>query len=179
MLSRSPRPRQTVSRFAWRLRQTLRSGTACGSSTWRYGSCLSLSVVLAELFLAQFYDTVLPQAQHERTFKRYTTRPEMKSFVAVDAHGRLIGLASIICHASGWTEQPVAYLQDLFVSPKERKRGVGKALLHHAAARVREAGGCKLHWLTKETNYRARAVYDTFADGNAPNGFIQYSKKLA
>jgi ribosomal protein S18 acetylase RimI-like enzyme len=102
----------------------------------------------------------------------------MKAFVALDASRHCVGLANVIFHMSGWLEQPSCYLQDLFVSPSARKQGVGRALLEHVTSRVKEAGGARVHWLTKENNYRARALYDTFADGNAPNGFIQYAKKV-
>ena len=37
----------------------------------------------------------------------------------------------------------------------------------------RKAGASRIHWLTKEDNHSARALYDKMADRS---GFIQYRK---
>jgi GNAT superfamily N-acetyltransferase len=122
-----------------------------------------------------FYEAVLPEAQHKLTFERYLTRPDMKAFVAVRNDGAVVGLANTLFQMSGWRASPQVYLQDLFVDPNSRSKGVGKALIEHVKTRAQDAGASKLIWNTRENNYRARAVYDTVADGGKPSGFIQYS----
>ena len=87
--------------------------------------------------------------------------------------GRLIGIAQYIFHRSCWTIGNYCYLQDLFVAPDVRGSGAGRALIAAVENEARKAGASRLHWLTKEDNHSARALYDQMADRS---GFIQYRK---
>ncbi len=87
--------------------------------------------------------------------------------------GRLIGIAQFIFHRSCWTIGDYCYLQDLFVAPDARNSGVGRALIEAVERTAREKGASRMHWLTKEDNLTARALYDQLAERS---GFIQYRK---
>ena len=65
------------------------------------------------------------------------------------------------------------YLEDLFVRPAFRGRGVGKALLKHLAG-VALARGCgRFEWQVLDWNRSARGFYESL--GAAPNpGWINY-----
>jgi GNAT superfamily N-acetyltransferase len=65
------------------------------------------------------------------------------------------------------------YLQDLFVVPDLRGSGAGRALIAAVEEEARKRGASRLHWLTKEDNHSARALYDQVAQRS---GFIQYRK---
>ena len=56
------------------------------------------------------------------------------------------GFAIFFSTYSTFVGQPGIYLEDLFVEPKFRGFGVGKALLVHLAKLVRERGGARLEW---------------------------------
>jgi GNAT superfamily N-acetyltransferase len=51
------------------------------------------------------------------------------------------------------------YLQDLFVVPEARARGVGRALMAAVARACQADGGCYLFWNAHERNHVARAFY--------------------
>jgi GNAT superfamily N-acetyltransferase len=51
------------------------------------------------------------------------------------------------------------YLQDLYVRPEARRRGVGRALMAALARACRADGGCYLFWNALERNQPARAFY--------------------
>ena len=87
--------------------------------------------------------------------------------------GRLIGIAQYIFHRSCWTIGDYCYLQDLFVAPEARASGAGRARIAAVEREARKAGASRIHWLTKEDNHSARALYDKMADRS---GFIQYRK---
>jgi len=70
----------------------------------------------------------------------------------------------------------VCYLQDLFVAPDARGQGVAAALIEELAQRARAAGADRFHWLTNESNARARALYDRVAQYR---GFIRYDHAMA
>jgi GNAT superfamily N-acetyltransferase len=122
-----------------------------------------------------FYQTSLPQAQYDLTFKRYLDPTEPMFAYLAEHNGKARGLVHIILHRSGWLEGPTCYLQDLFVQPIERGTGMGRALIEHVYDVVKAAGGKRVHWLTHESNATARKLYDRLAKNE---GFIQYVKAL-
>ena len=86
---------------------------------------------------------------------------------------RLVGIVQYLFHRSCWTIGDYCYLQDLYVSEAARGGGVGRALIVAVEQAAREKGASRVHWLTKEDNHTARALYDKLADRS---GFIQYRK---
>ena len=52
-----------------------------------------------------------------------------------------------------------------------RSGGIGEALIKALQRRGADEGWTRIHWLTHESNERARRLYDRFAP---PTGFIQY-----
>jgi len=68
----------------------------------------------------------------------------------------------------------VCYLEDLFVEPGLRAKGVGQALIDWLVAAMAEQGWSRLYWMTKENNYRARGLYDKY---NPRDAFVRYVVK--
>ncbi|MNJ72762.1 Acetyltransferase (GNAT) family protein [compost metagenome] len=56
-----------------------------------------------------------------------------------------------------------------------RGKGIGRALIEQVYAQAAAAGAARVHWLTQETNYPGRMLYDRIAERS---GFIQYRKLL-
>ena len=88
---------------------------------------------------------------------------------------RSVGLVHTIMHRSCWTVGNYCYLQDLFVDPSLRGRGVGRQLIEHVYAQAQAAGCSRVWWLTHETNRDAMYLYDQVAERS---GFVQYRKLL-
>lgn len=86
-----------------------------------------------------------------------------------------IGLVHYIFHRSTWTEGNYRYLQDLFVQTDNRAKGSGKSLIEAVYAEAHKKKCSRVYWLTQETNYQARILYDQVAINT---GFIQYRKNL-
>ena len=53
------------------------------------------------------------------------------------------------------------YLEDLFVRPEFRSRGIGKALLQNLAARCVDEGLARLEWAVLDWNTPARKFYES------------------
>ncbi len=85
--------------------------------------------------------------------------------------GTAIGLCHYILHANTWEIAPVCYLEDLYVQPGERARGVGAAMIERLRTQMAEEGWSRIYWMTREDNYRARGLYDRFARRDA---FVRY-----
>ena len=98
--------------------------------------------------------------------------PKSPVFAAVaEADGRVVGIANYLVHESTSALQPVCYLQDLFVDPAQRGGGVGKLLIDWLIAEMKARGWSRLYWSTRETNYRARGLYDQYTPHS---GFLRY-----
>ncbi|RZS90246.1 acetyltransferase (GNAT) family protein [Motilibacter rhizosphaerae] len=91
------------------------------------------------------------------------------------AADRLVGIAHWIVSPSTWDARLDCYLEDLAVAPDVRGRGVGRALIEALDGVGRERGWRRLHWITDETNYRARTLYDRVGSRTA---YVQYERRL-
>jgi GNAT superfamily N-acetyltransferase len=123
----------------------------------------------------EFYAAAVPDDVIEMTWGRLIDGEPGSpiALVAVDAADTPIGLAHLLFHRSTWSPTWYCYLEDLFVHPAQRTRGVGRALIE-ATYREADARGCtRTYWATQEFNYRARALYDRLATKSA---FVQYRR---
>jgi GNAT superfamily N-acetyltransferase len=89
-----------------------------------------------------------------------------------EVDGRVAGIANYLLHESTGSLRPVCYLQDLFVDPATRGSGVGRELIGWLVAEMKAHRWSRLYWSTRETNYRARALYDQFTPHS---GFLRYA----
>jgi GNAT superfamily N-acetyltransferase len=120
-----------------------------------------------------FYQVDLPLETSRVTWRRLLDPGEpMDGVFALDGE-RPVGIVHYIRHRSCWTVGDYCYLQDLFVEPSMRGRGVGRLLIEHVYAAARAMGCSRVHWLTQETNREAMKLYDRIADRS---GFVQYRK---
>jgi GNAT superfamily N-acetyltransferase len=120
-----------------------------------------------------FYRTTLPWEIYDATWTRLHDPNEPMHALGGYVDGRLKGIVHYLYHRSCWTIGDYCYLQDLFVAPEARGRGLGRALIEAVYREARLAGASRGYWLTHESNAAARALYDTLADRP---GFIQYRK---
>lgn len=121
-----------------------------------------------------FYSTTLPPAQFDFTWARLMAGQGLHG-LALRHDGRLAGLVHYLFHDSGWTMQPVCYLQDLFVDPGLRGTGGGRALIEAVRDAALARNASRLYWLTQDFNAVARRLYDRVA---THNGFIRYEYPL-
>ena len=110
-----------------------------------------------------FYQTELSATQNELTWQRILD-PEfnMKCAVAID-DGIIVGFTTYSLQNSTWSENGHCYLEDLFVDPAARGKGVGRALIEYVKSYAIENNCSRLYWNTDEDNATARKLYDTYA----------------
>jgi GNAT superfamily N-acetyltransferase len=122
-----------------------------------------------------FYKATVADDVIEQTWQRLMVgQPDFHiALVAVDGSDTPIGLAHVLFHRSTWSPTHYCYLEDLFVDPKRRLKGVGRALIE-ATYKEADARGCtRTYWATQDFNYRARALYDQVATKSV---FVQYRR---
>lgn len=78
--------------------------------------------------------------------------PRFAEVVFAEIDGKEAGFALFFHNYSTFLGQPGIYLEDLFVKPASRGRGIGKALLTHLAKLARERGCGRLEWAVLDWN---------------------------
>lgn len=75
--------------------------------------------------------------------------------------GEALGFALFFHNYSTFLGKPGLYLEDLFVKPEARGRGVGKRLLERLAQITRERGLARLEWAVLDWNKPAIEFYES------------------
>jgi GNAT superfamily N-acetyltransferase len=70
-----------------------------------------------------------------------------------------VGFAVFFANYSTFLGKPGLYLEDLFVRPEARGRGIGRALLEHLAAIAVDRGWGRLEWRVLDWNAPSIAFY--------------------
>jgi GNAT superfamily N-acetyltransferase len=79
--------------------------------------------------------------------------------VIAEADGEPAGFALFFHNYSTFLARPGIYLEDLYVRPEMRSRGIGKALLVHLARLAEERGCGRLEWAVLNWNEDAIRFY--------------------
>jgi GNAT superfamily N-acetyltransferase len=122
-----------------------------------------------------FYEAAVAEDVIDTLWQRLMAGEEgfPMALVAIDGADRPVGLAHVLFHRSTWANGWYCYLEDLFVDPRERGKGIGRALIRAVYAEA-DARGCnRTYWMTQETNATARALYDKVA---TKSPFVQYRR---
>jgi GNAT superfamily N-acetyltransferase len=82
--------------------------------------------------------------------------------------GEVVGFALWFQSWSTWRGRPGLHLEDLFVRPAARGRGIGKALLAHLARRAVEEGCARFEWQVLDWNEPARRFYEDLGASALP-----------
>jgi ribosomal protein S18 acetylase RimI-like enzyme len=93
------------------------------------------------------------------------------ALVAESPDGVVLGIANFVIHENTSQLTPSCYLQDLIVDSASRGEGIGKLLIDWLVAAMKREGWSRVYWMTKENNYRARALYDKYTPHS---GFVRY-----
>jgi GNAT superfamily N-acetyltransferase len=120
----------------------------------------------------RFYETEPVDAVTRHTWARIMDPASPVWAIVAERDGDgVIGIANCVMEERTSALTPACYLSDLFVDPDQRAGGVGRMLISWLVAESKARGWSRLYWHTKETNYRARALYDQFT---THSGFLRY-----
>jgi GNAT superfamily N-acetyltransferase len=119
----------------------------------------------------EFYKSTISTEQTELTWKRLINNElKMFGFVAENEEG-VIGFTHCLFRPSTWTETDYCYLEDLFVDPLIRGKGVGRALMEKVVDLAKEKKSKRVYWTTQEFNKTARVLYDSITPVSE---YVQY-----
>lgn len=120
-----------------------------------------------------FYGVALSAEVTESTWQCFfATHEPVYAHVALD-EDRIVGIVHYVFHRSTWMIDKTCYLQDLFVNPADRGRGIARTLIDAVYHEADRWGGRQVYWITYAPNSAARGLYDKVAT-NA--GFVVYER---
>ena len=85
---------------------------------------------------------------------------EGAQFLARDAEARAVGFATIFWSWATTSAERIGVMNDLFVAPEGRGRGIAEALIEACRVECAARGAGTLTWQTAPSNERAMKVYD-------------------
>lgn len=121
-----------------------------------------------------FYNARIQPDITERTWARILDPDSSVTCMVAETGGNVTGFAHCVVHENTWELLPVCYLEDLYVAPEARGRGVGKALMEWLRNAMRAEGWSRLYWVTHRDNLIARDLYDQFVGADE---FVRYVVK--
>jgi GNAT superfamily N-acetyltransferase len=89
---------------------------------------------------------------------------------------QLLGYTCLYWHFTSLVPAETVLMNDLFVDPAARGRGVGRALIEASADVARNRGAHHLEWATAPDNTTAQRLYD--ATGAERTTWIEYELRL-
>ena len=124
----------------------------------------------------EFYETEPNDDGLREMFRTLITDASQGAvFVAVQDE-RLVGFATLDWKWSSLKAARIGYLEDLFVDPDARGKGIADALIEVCAERCRELGIPAMDWLTAPDNLRAQQVYNR--TGAESDTYVEYDLTL-
>jgi GNAT superfamily N-acetyltransferase len=124
----------------------------------------------------EFYETEPDDDGLRKMFETLINEPGQGAIFIARDDGRAVGFATLDWKWSSLKAARIGYLEDLYVHPEARGRGIADALIEVCAGRCRELGMPAMEWLTAPDNHRAQQVYDrTGADAGT---FLEYDLEL-
>jgi GNAT superfamily N-acetyltransferase len=93
--------------------------------------------------------------------------PRYAETLIAEENGEPVGFALFFHNFSTFLAKPGIYLEDLFVLPERRGRGIGRALLKELARLAVERGCGRLEWAVLDWNRDAIGFYERL--GARPN----------
>lgn len=104
-------------------------------------------------------------------------RGESAIFLAEDEAGRALGFTQLYPSFTSTRMKRIFILNDLYVAPEGRCKGIGRKLLAAAADHARSVGAARLTLSTAVTNHTAQSLYE--ANGWAQDrDFYSYNLPL-
>ena len=113
--------------------------------------------------LAEFEKLEPPDADAQQRLMEdaFGERPRFESWLAfADAHDGPVGYAIILETYSSFLARPTLYLEDVFVLPEFRSRGIGTAFLRHCISLAHERGCGRMEWTCLDWNEDAQVFYE-------------------
>lgn len=120
------------------------------------------AIIALATLLAEFEKLPPPDAAAVARLTRHAfDEARVELWVALDG-GEVVAYAALFATYSTFRCQPTLFLEDLFVHPERRRRGIARAMLDRLKAEALARGCGRFEWLVLDWNRPARDLYERF-----------------
>jgi GNAT superfamily N-acetyltransferase len=122
----------------------------------------------------RFYEVDEIDSDRNRFFFRRFLAPseDGELLAARDGGGLILGYACLYWHFSSLAAVETVLMNDLFVAPEARGRGIGRTLIEASRDVARARGAGWLEWATAPDNHAAQRLYDSMT--NEKSTWLEY-----
>lgn len=125
----------------------------------------------------EFYQTPMDEDVLDRVWNwLLDTGHPLNAILAIAPDNAMAGLAHYRAFPEALLGRDAGFLDDLFVSPAQRGKGVGRSLIKGVAKIAKARGWPFVRWITAEDNASARRLYDDVA---AKTRWVTYDLNVA
>jgi GNAT superfamily N-acetyltransferase len=117
----------------------------------RADDCGTIAELIRELAVYERLEAEAKATPEDIRRDLFGPRPFAEALIA-EVDGEPVGFALFFHNYSTIRGRPGIYLEDLFVRPESRGRGIGRALLAHLAKLASERGCGRLEWAVLDWN---------------------------
>lgn len=112
--------------------------------------------------LAEFEKLPPPDAEAEQRLieDAFGRNPRFEAWLAMADDGKAAGYAIVFETYSTFLARPTLFLEDLFVLPEFRGRGIGTAILRHFISLASKRGCGRMEWTCLDWNTSAQGFYE-------------------
>ncbi|MYA90179.1 MAG: GNAT family N-acetyltransferase [Boseongicola sp. SB0662_bin_57] len=112
----------------------------------------------------RFYDQQVSEEVLDRVWGWLMDGDHPTSGLVAVRDGQIVGIAHFRPYCRTLTGGSACFLDDLFVAPAERGRGVGRQLIEATSMLAEKAGWDFVRWMTAQDNRQAQQLYDSVAE---------------
>jgi GNAT superfamily N-acetyltransferase len=125
----------------------------------------------------RFYEVEeIDEERNRGFFRRFLAPSDVGLLLGARAEDRFLGYACLYWHFSSTQARETVLMNDLYVEPGARGRGVGRVLIEASADVARKRGALHLEWATAPDNHTAQRLYDS--TGAARSEWLEYELGL-
>jgi len=82
--------------------------------------------------------------------------------LCAEMNDEILGIVHYILHPTTGQINPVCYMQDVFVSPDHRRKGIGMRMVEEVTKIAKQEKWARMYWLTQFGNIEAKKMYENF-----------------
>lgn len=123
----------------------------------------------------KFYGANISEETTSSIWMRILDKSSNIGALIAENHNGIMGFSNYVLHEYTWSSGLACLMDDLFVIPKVRGKGVATLLIQTLIQMGKESGWTRVYWMTREGNAVARSIYDKFCHND---GFVRYTISL-
>ena len=99
------------------------------------------------------------EAVTTQTWARLLDNSSTVNALVAEDTGALIGLLQYVIHPTTGSLTDICYMQDVFVAPEKRGKGIAKKMIKELERLGRQEKWSRIYWLAEADNEAAQALY--------------------